>query len=344
MKRRLLSPLISLLLLSGCAANPTYLPFNQGYPAQGQGFPAQNVPQSLRFFGQSAASADWYSHLSPELQRYYAPAQGKTGRDLFLALNQIITQGQHVSSYQDAKSYLYAAGDNITVQQRSGLIGAYSNIFVPGKGGNGNSYREQGDQNQDGFSSDFINAEHTWPQSFFNKELPMVADMHHIFPTLSKPNAMRSNYPLGMATGVVVYQDSAHAKLGVVDVTGTHSPADIQRWFNLPWNQQPHDIISHDLKATFEPPDVQKGNSARAMLYFYLRYYHDNIRNGGYTEEDFWDSKVPTFIQWTQVDPVNAQDQHRNDLIYQRQGNRNPFVDIPNLAELIGPEVFIQGP
>ena len=59
----------------------------------------------------------------------------------------------------------------IKVNGKSGLYDAYSYIFVPGSGGDGNSYAESGDENQDGHPKDFINCEHTWPQSFFDKKL-----------------------------------------------------------------------------------------------------------------------------------------------------------------------------
>lgn len=339
LKRSLLSSAIALLLLSSCANNLNYQNLNPAFNTGYRPMPASNN----QLYGQSAGT-DWFQGLSPELQQYYAPARGKTGRDLFLALNQVIQKGQTVSQYGDAKAYLYATADNFSVQQQSGLNGAYSDTFIPGSGGNGNIYREQGDQNRDGTAGDFINAEHSWPQSFFGKNMPMVADMHHIFPTLSKPNAMRSNFPLGMATGVVVYQTSSGSKLGVVDKTGKYNPADIQRWFNLPWEQQPHDIIDRDLAAVFEPSDHQKGNSARAMLYFYLRYYNQNIRSGAYDEARFWDNNVRSFIQWAQADAVDELETRRHELIAQRQHNRNPFIDIPNLARLIGEDVFLQGP
>ncbi|PKL74765.1 MAG: hypothetical protein CVV27_18820, partial [Candidatus Melainabacteria bacterium HGW-Melainabacteria-1] len=129
-------------------------------------------------------------------------------------------------------------------------------------------------------ANDFINAEHTWPQSFFKEQMPMVADMHHIFPTLSKPNGMRSNHPIGMVEGTVVYTTSGGAKLSARDKTGRHNPEQVKVWFNLPYQQQPHDVLRNDFKVTFEPPDRHKGNTARALLYFYLRYHKQNIRQG----------------------------------------------------------------
>ncbi|MEZ0372304.1 MAG: endonuclease, partial [Candidatus Sericytochromatia bacterium] len=174
------------------------------------------------------------------------------------------------------------------------------------------------------------------------KITPMVSDMHHMFPTLSKPNAMRNNYPIGMATGTVVYTTSGGAKLGAVDKTGHHSPAETTKLFNLPWEQQPHDVIQNDFEVSFEPPDRQKGNTARALLYFYTRYFDQNIRQGGYDERAFWDSKVPTLIQWSQLDVPDELELNRHEAVARKQRNRNPFIDIPNLGELIGAEALIK--
>jgi deoxyribonuclease-1 len=339
---RLLCATLATLSLTACASAPAMYPLQ---PAANSQFSARRAP--LQVFNSRFArlnTGDWYQNLSPEQQQYYAPAQGKRGQDLFLSLNQVIQQNQWVPSYGGARSFMYGRADNIQMNGTTGILDAYSYAFIAGKGDNGNRYREQGDTNRDGQSGDFINCEHTWPQSFFGKKMPMKADMHHLFPTLSKPNSMRNNHPIGMATGVTVYETGGGAKLGVIDKSGRHNPEEIRRWYNLPWNQQPHDIMRRDLQATFEPPAEHKGNTARAMLYFYLRYYDQDIRRGAFEEDVYWDSKVRTYIEWAKADPVDEQERRRHDMIAQKQKNRNPFVDIPNLAEVIGEHVFINDP
>lgn len=305
-------------------------------------FTGQRPGQTVTAASQQRTRGDWFAALRPELQQYYAPARGKTGRELFEVMSQIIAQGQTPVEYPEAKSFLYASADNNVVNNRPGLFDCYSWMFVPGTGGDGGKYKEQGDTNADGTPGDFINAEHTWPQSFFNKVMPMVGDMHHIFPSLSKPNAMRSNYPLGMAEGTIVYTTNGGAKLSALDKTGRHSPAETTKWFNMPWEQQPHQTLDQDYKVTFEPPDRQKGNTARALLYFYLRYHNDNIRAGAYDEKEFWDSKVPTYLKWVKQDLPDELELKRHEQIAQRQHNRNPFIDIPELGDLIGADTLIQ--
>jgi endonuclease I len=287
-------------------------------------------------------NTDWFSGLRPELQAYYAPARGKLGPQLFDALHDIISKTKTVNEYGVSKSLMYSTVDNILFQSKKGVFDAYSYVFVPGTGGNGNSYKENGDANKDGAANDFINCEHTWPQSFFDKQLPMVSDLHHLFPTLSVPNNMRSHFPFGSVDGkTVIYSTNGGSKLGVIDKTGRNrSIAELQRIINLPYEQKSV-IMDKELDSTFEPGDRQKGNTARALLYFYLRYYDQNIRQGEFDKKNFWDTKVSTFVQWSEsVDPVDQLEVNRDENVFKIQGNRNPFIDIPNLASLIGEDVL----
>lgn len=290
------------------------------------------------------ARADWYESLSPELQAYYSRAKGKTGAALFDALNEIISEKNKVGSYQESKSFMYAVADNVSNGSKKGLFDAYSGIFAPGSGGNGNSYKENGDENKDGVSGDFINCEHTWPQSFFSKANPMVADLHHLQSTMSIPNNRRSHFPFGNVAGAgnVVYSTSGGSKLALRDRTSQRrSVAQMQEILNMTDYDKRDAIISSQFDATFEPMDKQKGNTARAMMYFYTRYYKQNIRQGEFDDKAFWDTKVPTFIQWaTQVDLPDEQEKSRNEIVFNKQGNRNPFVDVPDFAVLIGEQVF----
>jgi endonuclease I len=301
-------------------------------------------PQGISTYShKNSIKADWFESLTPELQSYYAQAKGKTGAELFDALHNIISQNNKITDYLDSKSYMYATADNVNINNTSGLIDVYSYIFIPGSGGNGNIYKESSDDNNDGHPNDFINCEHTWPQSFFGKQLPMVADLHHMFPSTSVPNAMRSDNPFGEANKdgrMVIYttEGKSGAKLGVID-SKHRTLEELKKLINLPYEQRP--TLEKELDEVFEPGDQQKGNTARAMMYFYLKYYDKNIRMGDFRDDKFWDSKVSTFINWDEnVDPVNDQERRRHEFVFKKQGNRNPFIDIPGLASMIGENVF----
>ncbi|MFT5725391.1 MAG: deoxyribonuclease-1 [Bacteroidia bacterium] len=88
-----------------------------------------------------------------------------------------------------------------------------------------------------GANSNSFNCEHTWPQSLFNKNEPERADIHHLFPTDVNANGRRSNYAFGLVS-------------------------------NPSWSEGGSKLSGN----TFEPRDAQKGDCARAMMYFAIRY------------------------------------------------------------------------
>ena len=45
--------------------------------------------------------------------------------------------------------------------------------------------------------------------------------------------------------------------------------------------------------------------------------------------------KLCTLLQWHNDYPVSARERERNNRIYERQGNRNPFIDHPEFAQSI---------
>lgn len=284
---------------------------------------------------------NWFEKLSPELQAYYTTAKGKVGVELFDALNIIISQNQKTNDYKTAKSLMYAELDQQTRNSQKGLIDVYSQVFIPGEGSDGDGYNEQDDQNEDGRSNDFINCEHTWPMSFFKKSAPMLADLHHLFPTLSLPNERRSDNPFGIAdqeNRMIIYSTSGKSKLAVLD-SMNRSQKELQDILSLPYPQRPN--FEKELDSVFEPGDMQKGNTARAMMYFYLRYHDQNIKQGSFNQEKFWNSKINILINWSEtVDLVDEAESLRNQRIFKIQGNRNPFVDIQGLGELIGTATF----
>ena len=313
----------------------------------------QLASQDIQSFAKSRNSvrADWFETLSPKLQAYYSDAKGKTGTELFDALHTIVSKGTKISGYSEAKSYMYAVSDNVTVNGKTGLFDAYSDSFIPGSGGDGGSYKEKGDNNKDGVPNDFINCEHTWPQSFFSKSLPMVADIHHLQSTMSVPNNRRGHLPFGEVTNAV-YSTSGGSKLGTEGtIKSAISKNDLTKIFSMldskdeKVQEQGSSLLSSKggNGMIFEPWDKQKGNTARCVLYFVLRYGdQNNVKVGEYERKAFWTSKVPMVVKWSEkIDPVNEGDMTRNDSVHNKQGNRNPFIDIPNLSSLITEQVLV---
>jgi endonuclease I len=89
--------------------------------------------------------------------------------------------------------------------------------------------------------------------------------------------------------------------------------------------------------ANWYPGDEWKGDVARILMYMYVRYNSQckpgNICVGNPVSVDL--NMVDLLLTWNIEDPVNAYESNRNDIIYNTQGNRNPFIDNPYLATLI---------
>jgi endonuclease I len=76
----------------------------------------------------------------------------------------------------------------------------------------------------------------------------------------------------------------------------------------------------------FWPGDIDKGDVARIIMYMSLRWDLNPIGSTGSFQS------INLMLQWHTEDPVDAFEMQRNDGIYQYQGNRNPFIDHPELA------------
>lgn len=139
-----------------------------------------------------------------------------------------------------------------------------------------------------------INCEHTWPKSLGASGYPAVSDLHHLYPSEKDVNNLRANMPFCEVQSIE-WQDK-ESKMGLANGTDT----------------------------CFEPPLAHKGNVARSMFYFAIRYHH---------KIDADQEKV--LRKWHQIDPVDAREIERNNGIENAQGNRNPFVDTPQLVDLI---------
>ncbi|MFP5459454.1 MAG: endonuclease I family protein [Bacteriovoracia bacterium] len=144
-----------------------------------------------------------------------------------------------------------------------------------------------------------VNIEHTWPQSKFSrsygKEL-QKSDLHHLFPTDSKANGIRGNHAFGEV--LAGYTNNALCEASSIDQTNGG--------------------------LVFAPPAEQRGNTARAMFYFSIRYQMPIDRD-----------QEATLRQWHKNDPIDTDEIERNNKIAAHQKSRNPFVDFPELVDQI---------
>ncbi|OXE98021.1 putative secreted protein (Por secretion system target) [Flavobacterium araucananum] len=161
---------------------------------------------------------------------------------------------------------------------------------------------------------DCYNREHIIPQSVFNEQSPMVADAHFITPTDGKVNGVRSNYPHGVVS-TPTYISQNGGKLGPNSTSGYSG-------------------------TVFEPINEFKGDIARMYFYFATRY-ENTVAGYSYAMFDGSSNKVFTaaflsiLLSWNAQDPVSAREIARNNAIYARQNNRNPYIDHPEYVNQI---------
>lgn len=145
-----------------------------------------------------------------------------------------------------------------------------------------------------------MNVEHTWPQSKFTTKHPIdmqKSDLNILYPVSADANTSRSNHPFGVVSKEVSGPCPSLSKRGY-----TTKSSDIR----------------------FEPPEVHQGNAARAIFYFALHY-----------DTAIDSEEKADLLKWDRQDPVSQDDRDRNEQIQKIQGNRNPFVDYPELVELL---------
>ena len=145
-----------------------------------------------------------------------------------------------------------------------------------------------------------FNCEHVVPQSWFGADEPMRGDLHHLFACESRCNGFRANtafaefpdFPLDPTPGGTADTEGVRGDCGKSESGG------------------------------FEPANGA-GAAARACFYFRLRY-PDTI-----LAEQMPANRWEMLLAWHERDPVTLWEQHRNASIFERQGNRNPFIDHP---------------
>ena len=166
-----------------------------------------------------------------------------------------------------------------------------------------------------------FNREHSFPKSWFDDATPMYTDLFHIYPTDIRVNSQRSNFPFGVcAKGNRLTNGSLYGKgkLGTSTYPGYSG-------------------------TVFEPDDEYKGDFARTYFYMVTCYKNELPSWSGSPQLNYTANKYKAFstwsinmlMEWTRLDPVSEKEIKRNDAVFTIQGNRNPFIDHPELAEFI---------
>lgn len=162
------------------------------------------------------------------------------------------------------------------------------------------------------------NREHLWPNSYgLDSVQPAHSDLHNLRGADATVNSARGNkfYDGGDTS------DPGYRRPGHVEAPETSTDSD-----------------------SWEPPNAEKGDIARALFYMDVRYEGDMgepdlvlteaVALIG-SETNFM-GRLRTLLRWHLADPVDDLERRRNDLVFERyQRNRNPFVDHPEWVLLV---------
>lgn len=223
----------------------------------------------------------------------YATLAGQTGDALFGSLNTLMGNTSKIG--QSSFSYNSLRDQYIKVDRdlnQEGMIIGY----YDGKQMNG------------AWGSGY-NREHTWPQSKgANKSTPMGHDMQSVRPTNTAVNSDRGNDAYGESGGFY----------------------------------DPDEVTINNANYKKSNLGTYRGDCARVILYDYVVYgeaggYKNSLCiNNAQLLNKLGSSGVfeslAVLLKWHMQDPPSLTEMVRNDGAQDYQGNRNPFIDYPELA------------
>ena len=250
---------------------------------------------------------------------YYDTATGN-GYTLKTQLKNIISTdhtdqgyGALYTAYQTSDTDSYYEGDGTVLDMYSENPSGVDSYNYNHNEMNCGSYTIEGD---------CYNREHIFPQGFFNSQYPMKSDIHHVVPSDGRVNGFRGNYPFGEVGTNLISQSN------ITNPTSNGSKVG-------------NCIYPGYSGIVFEPIDEFKGDIARMLFYFAVRY-EDEVTSGSWdahtkannplngTNDQVYETwYINLLYDWHIGDPVSQRDIDRNDAAYTYQGNRNPFIDHP---------------
>lgn len=234
---------------------------------------------------------------------YYDSLEGLTGVALKKAVKTVGFRNHKAISYGDDTWEVFKTSDVRTINGTLYYWDMYSNNNVAVTSGKPNN--------------SVLNIEHSVAKSWWGGgNNDAYKDCFHLNPSNSDANSRKSNYPMAEISG------------------GT--------WDNgVTFIGKPKSGQGGGAKTVYEPADEYKGDFAR--VFFYMFTVYDNI---SWTSDCDWmydkssDLTLKPWayqllLKWAKQDPVSQKEIDRNEAVSKKQGNRNPFIDCPELAEYI---------
>lgn len=230
----------------------------------------------------------------------YFNAVDRTLRDqaLVLALNERLSDTHDRVSFDNLWN---AYDDTDTGRCGAGIFDIYTD----------NCWTQDDRCGEYGAEGDCFNREHLWPKSWWggSEGTDAHSDLFVVVPADGYLNGRRANLAFGMVNSAT-YTSSIGNRLG-----RCANPA----------------VSANDC---FEPAPSIRGDIARAYFYFAVRYEAEFgcCDEPAVTGADIngWQERM--LREWHAEDPPDAAERARNEAVFELQGNRNPFVDYPNLV------------
>lgn len=243
---------------------------------------------------------------------YYRGTENLSGYQLKTSIKNIISQGHQDRGYGELLNIYFESDADRDFENDGSILDIYSEN-PDGTDSYNFSSRHQACGSYRG-EADCYNREHLFPQSIFNKRSPMRNDFFQVYPTDGYVNNRRGSLPFG--------------------------EVDHPSWTSSNGSKVGTNTFGNYRGEVFEPIDTFKGDIARALLYFATRYedgiagWHHEMLNGT-RDQVYQDWFLQLLIKWHLQDPVSAHERNRNEVGFEYQGNRNPFIDHPEWVELI---------
>ena len=245
--------------------------------------------------------------LAVSAQRaYYNTVEGLSERQLKTALFQLIQPDRVLSYGGKGEGYTWAGFVQTDVLPGGYVLDRYSNEQRSFNGLN---------------AVDGMNIEHAFANSWWGHTVNNAyRDLYNLFPSDATANGRKSNNPIGVVTETPAFDNG---------VTRVGKSATYR---------------ADSLITVWEPADNWKGDFART--YFYMATCYQDYTDLWQTTEGLLMVEKNTYptlrpwvynllLQWNRLDPVDEVERARNDAVQAIQGNRNPFVDYPQLASYI---------
>lgn len=165
-----------------------------------------------------------------------------------------------------------------------------------------------------GSSTGTTNREHVWPKNngqAFPAESEAGSDAHHLRPVESALNSTRNNNSFG---------EVPQTTDNIVKENGSKS----------------YDNPCYLANGLFYPGVGYRGATARILMYLQTRWgdkYDLYFVLGAGNNKTIGD--IEDLMKWHIEEPPTEAEKTRNEVVYGIQGNRNPFIDHPEYAEMI---------